>query len=254
MRDDRWLRIYRPVPRPLRRLVCFPHAGGTAGFFLPVAQALRDTEVIAVQYPGRHDRRNEPFSPGIEDMADSVVAALGTCPSLPTILFGHSMGATVAFEVARRLDDTPAAVAHLVVSGRPSPTLGESEPAGLPDDEAVIAELRRMSGTDDVLLREPDLLRMAMPVLRADYAAVTGYRYEAGEPLRADLTALVGDDDPGVPVEAAEAWAGCTTGRFDLRVFAGGHFYLKGWPGPVVAALAEALRVGHGEEAGRASR
>jgi surfactin synthase thioesterase subunit len=243
MRDDRWLRLYRPVSRPLRRLVCFPHAGGTAGFFLPMAQALRDIEVVAVQYPGRHDRRNEPFSASIEDMADHVAAALDTCPTLPTVLFGHSMGATVAFEVARRLDDTPAAVDHLVVSGRQSPTLGDSDkPAGLPDDAAVIAELRRMSGTDDVLLREPDLLRFAMPVIRADYAAVTGYRYEPGKPLRADLTAFVGDADPGVPVEAAEAWAGCTTGRFDLRVFRGDHFYLKGWPGPVVAALAEAGR------------
>ncbi|GAA1637222.1 thioesterase II family protein [Actinoplanes couchii] len=253
MRDDRWLRTYRPVPRPLRRLVCFPHAGGTAGFFLPVARALWDTEVVAVQYPGRHDRRNEPFSAGIKDMTDGVVAALGSRPSLPTILFGHSMGATVAFEVARRLDDTPDAVAHLVLSGRPSPTLGDAKPASLPDDEAVIAELRRMSGTDDALLREPDLLRMAMPVLRADYAAVTGYRYEPGKPLRADVTAFVGDDDPGVPVEAAEAWADCTAGRFDMRVFAGGHFYLKGWPGPVIAALAESLRAVPAEDE-RASR
>jgi pyochelin biosynthesis protein PchC len=96
---DLWLRCYRPVDDPAIRLVCFPHAGGAASAFLPFTRRLdADVEVLAVQYPGRQDRRGEPFVDSVNGLVDGLLPALLTRADRPLAFFGHSMGATVAFE------------------------------------------------------------------------------------------------------------------------------------------------------------
>ncbi|WP_250279849.1 thioesterase domain-containing protein [Frankia sp. Cppng1_Ct_nod] len=101
---DDWLRRIRPASNATHRLVCFPHAGGSASFFRWIFQMLpTTTEVLGVQYPGRQDRRSEPLIPTISGLADQVHEVLGSRLDRPTAFFGHSMGAVVAFEVARRL-------------------------------------------------------------------------------------------------------------------------------------------------------
>ncbi|MEU1300129.1 thioesterase II family protein [Streptomyces shenzhenensis] len=237
--SDAWIRCYRPAGPGAPRLVCFPHAGGSAGFYQPTAAALSpDVEVLAVQYPGRLDRWDEPPVPDVRRLADHVVEALAPWADAPLHLFGHSMGAMIAYEVALRLQESgrhgPAA---LYVSGRRAPSVRRTETVHPRDDEALVRELRALGGTDAGLLADDDILAVILPALRADYRAVETYEPRSEPPLSCPVTVLVGDADPKVTPAEAEAWRGHTAGDFDLRVFTGGHFYLTAHRADILALL-----------------
>ncbi|MFI2645698.1 thioesterase II family protein [Streptomyces sp. NPDC018610] len=237
-----WFHRYEPAPRATRRLVCFPHAGGAASYFVPVARAMAGrTEVLAVQYPGRQERRHEPCVTSVEELARAAVDALAPSPDRPLTLFGHSMGAMVAFEAARLLEREGKGPRALVVSGRraPSRVRPAQDLVHLRDDEGLMAEIRRLSGTDDRILADEELLRMILPAIRSDYRAVESYRYRQGPPLSCPVLALIGDDDPQVTRDEAQAWAEHTTARFDMTVFPGGHFYLNSQGEAVIRAIEE---------------
>ncbi|MET9971548.1 alpha/beta fold hydrolase, partial [Streptomyces sp. NPDC006356] len=156
----------------------------------------------------------------------------------------HSMGAVVAFEVARRLQaqGRPGPDA-LVVSGRRAPTLRRDESVHQRDDAGLVEELRFLGGSQNEALTDPEILRMALPVVRADYRAVETYTYSPGPRLACPITALVGDDDPKVSVTEADAWREQTTAGFDLHVFSGGHFFLAEHREQVTTRLAAVLSV-----------
>ncbi|MCX4766486.1 alpha/beta fold hydrolase [Streptomyces sp. NBC_01275] len=242
---DLWLRRFTPAPEATARLVCFPHAGGAASAYVHLSRALAPSvEVVAVQYPGRQDRRSEPCATSIAELADRVSPFLETADAdadLPLVLFGHSMGACVAFEVARRLEaGAPGARPHkLIVSGRRAPGPARGERVHLLDEQGVVAELKAVGGTVSAVLDDPDILSMALPAIRADYRAVELYAHQPGELLRCPVVAFTGDADPKAPVEEVADWAGHTTGAFRLKVFPGGHFYLSDDPDPVHEALRE---------------
>ena len=223
-----WIRRYDTATPGAVRLICLPHAGGSASFFLPVSRALRPAiEVLAVQYPGRQDRRGEPCVDDIPLLARRIAQALADWTDRPFALFGHSMGASVAFELARILEHeqgrTPA---WLWASGRRAPSRNRNERVHTLDDDHLIADLRRLSGTDDSILGDEEILRMILPAVRCDYRAAETYRWQPGPPLSCPVTALVGDDDQKVTEDEARAWGGHTCGPFDHRMFPGGHFYL----------------------------
>ncbi|WP_067968112.1 thioesterase II family protein [Nocardiopsis trehalosi] len=234
-----WIRRFHPAPDAAVRLVCLPHAGGSASWFFPLSRALGGAaDVLAVQYPGRQDRQAEPGITDLGELADGVHAALAPWADRPLVLFGHSMGALVAFEVARRLRRSGGGAAGLVVSGRRAPSLPRAgEDVHLRGDAGIIAELRRLGGTDGQVLDDPELRPLVLPALRSDYTAVETYAYRPEEPLPCPLTALTGDADPRVTVAEAEAWRDHTTGAFRLVVLEGGHFFPAEHPGAVLAEL-----------------
>ncbi|SER70651.1 thioesterase II family protein [Streptomyces qinglanensis] len=228
----RWLRLVASAPNARARLICFPHAGGSAGFFFPLLKSLPSAvEAYAVQYPGRQDRLAEPCLTSVDELADAVCEVLRQEPAMPQVLFGHSMGATVAFEVARRQERSGGgSPLGLVVSGRRAPSLRHAETVHQRDDDGLVAEIRRLNGTDDSLLDDPEIRRMFLPALRADYQAIETYRMVPGPPLRCPLSVFVGDADPRVSVAEAEAWREQSGGGISLQVFPGGHFYLSDRP------------------------
>lgn len=250
--DGLWLRRHTPAREATRRVVCFPHAGGSASFFHPLARvAAPGVEVVAVQYPGRQDRLGEPCVEDLETLADHVHDALARRDDgVPTVLFGHSMGALVAFEVARRLGRAALSrPARLVVSGRRAPSVVREETVHLLDDDGLAAEVARLGGTDPRLLADQEIRDLVLPAVRGDYRAVETYRHEPGEPLSCPVTVLTGDTDPRVTEAEARGWEPYTRGPFALRVFPGGHFFLNNrWP-EVMELLAEPL--GTGPEATR---
>jgi pyochelin biosynthetic protein PchC len=228
--SDLWIRRLQPVTNSQVRLVCFPFAGGAAGYFRWLQALLgADIEVLGVQYPGRQDRRHEPVIHDIQILADQIYEALIPWAAQSLAFFGHSMGSVVAFEVAHRFaqhsQQSPLA---LFVSGRRAPSRHRIERLHLADDASIAAELRFLGGTDPIFLTDDELLLMILPAVRGDYRAIETYHGPvASAVLDVPITALIGDRDPRVSIEETRAWREHTTGKFALHVLPGGHFYLQ---------------------------
>ncbi|CAM5312618.1 thioesterase [Streptomyces pilosus] len=240
-----WVRVYHPSPAPKARVVCFPHAGGSASFFHPVSSALRpDIEVLAIQYPGRQDRRAEAPLTDIGTLADRVLDALR--PHLVReprpAFFGHSMGATVAFEVAVRMRREGLAPTVLVASGRRAPSERRSEDVHLRDDAGLVAEIRKLSGTDSRLLDDEEMLHAILPAVRADYRAIERYVGASDAVVDCPVEVFVGDTDEQVTAEEADAWRRHTSGAFAVHTFRGGHFYLTTRAAETIERLAATVR------------
>ncbi|MEU1088636.1 alpha/beta fold hydrolase [Streptomyces sp. NPDC005892] len=222
-----WIRRFHPSPGAAGRLVCFPHAGGSAGFWFALSALLHPrVEVLAVQYPGRQERRAEPPAEDLGDLADALARVLEPWWDAPPAFLGHSMGAVVAYETARRLSTaTGRGPAALFVSGRRAPSTHREEKLHLADDRELLAEIVRQGGTPAALLEEPELVEMILPALRGDYRAIERYRYHPGPLLEAPVTVLTGSEDPKVTPEEARAWEDHTTGATEVLTFTGGHFF-----------------------------
>ncbi|MGW7004369.1 thioesterase II family protein [Streptomyces sp. NPDC054933] len=238
-----WIRRFHPNPDAGARLVCFPHAGGSASFYFPVSQALADrVDVLCLQYPGRQDRRREACIDDMGRLADEVAEVLRPWLDRPVAFFGHSMGALLAFEVAlraeKKLGTSPI---RLFASGRRAPSTLRNETVHQRDDEGILAELKLMSGTDARILGEDEILRVILPAIRSDYKAVETYQAEPGAVVTCPVDVLVGDDDPKTTIEEARAWQEHTTADFDLRVFSGGHFFLAHHQDEIVTLMADRI-------------
>jgi len=166
----RWLRCYAPRPSARLRLVCFPHAGGSASFYWPWVHRVPDhVELLSVQYPGRATRIDEPLLDDMHRLADAVALAVTPLLDRPLALFGHSMGALVAYEVTLRIS-TPVL---LFASARPAPVHARPGSKHLADDEALWAEVRRLGGVDELIVAQPEMRTLALPVLRNDDGSFT---------------------------------------------------------------------------------
>lgn len=227
------LRAYSRPPDAAVHLVCFPHAGGAATAYREWATLLPPSvRLTAIQYAGRQDRLGDPFPESMDELADAIGKELAAEP-LPLLLFGHSFGAAVAFEVARRVEP----VRHLVVSGRPGPQAQVRTTKHRWSDDDLWADMLRLGGTDAELARAPALRDLVLPAIRNDYLVIENYWPPASAVVSCPVTAFVGAGDPEVSRDQAAAWQRSTTGRFGLRVFDGAHFYLAERPARVVAEL-----------------
>ncbi|MEU6167578.1 thioesterase II family protein [Streptomyces tanashiensis] len=246
-REDLWVRRYHSAPDSPMRLVCLPHAGGSSTFYFPVSKALSPAvEVLAVQYPGRQDRLAEPGIESLPELADRIFEALQPFTDRPLALFGHSMGAVLAHELALRMRDAglPDPV-RLFVSGRRAPSCRRDEDIRLRSDAGILDELKALHGTDESMLNDPDVLDMIMPAIRSDYRAVETYQLASDGLLSCPVTVLTGDDDPRVAPAEADLWREYTTGETDLHVFPGGHFFLADRAADVVSLVADRLAAGN---------
>lgn len=238
-----WFRRFGAAPGDGPRLFCFPHAGGAATSYVAMSRALSPAvDVLAVQYPGRQDRRLEAPIADIGGLADRIVEEIAPHLDRPYAFFGHSMGAAVAYETTRRLERLSVrAPLRLFLSGRGAPTPQVNPRDRIDGDEALIATIRRLGGTGGSVLEDPEVLEMVLPTLRADYRAIGSYALTPGPRLGTPFTVLIGDSDPVVGTEAAAAWRERTEAGTDVRVFPGGHFYLDSQVAEVAATVVAAL-------------
>lgn len=240
---DRWLRRFHPADPAAPRLVCFPHAGGAASAFFRLSAALGPSVAAhCVQYPGRQDRSREQPATELTALADDLAGLLMTRfgPQERLVLLGHSMGALVAFETARRMERAGRGPAALFVSAHRAPADSGTVTCEL-DDDSLTAELVRLSGTDPAMVADEALMELILPVLRADYMALAGYRHVPGPPLACPVTAVLGDDDPEVSPAQAELWARHTAAEFAMHVFPGNHFYFDPRPDALAALVRTTL-------------
>ncbi|MFE9107941.1 thioesterase II family protein [Actinomadura geliboluensis] len=237
-----WFRRLSPGVAPDISLYCFPHAGGSASFFRPLAERFPPwASVIGVQYPGRQDRRTEPPPESITESADRIFTLLAGRPGPPPVLYGHSMGAVIAYEVARRMEGAGAGPAALVVSGRRAPSISRPERVHLDGDDGTIAEIAALAGTAPHLLADEEFRQMILPAVRADYRAIEQYREAPGPGLTCPINALMGESDPRVTLDEARAWREHTDGPFSIRSFPGGHFFVADRVAEVVKVMADDL-------------
>ncbi len=239
-----WIPYFKPNSHANFRLFCFPYAGAGASIFCPwMAQLAPDIEVISVQLPGRENRLSEPPFTDISSLMETLSYHLLPYCDRPFALFGHSVGALVAFEFARylRRHDYPQPV-HLFVSGREAPHLGPSSSPihQLPDSE-FIEELRRYNGMPDTLLQNPELMELFLPILRADLALNETYHYDSEPPLDYPISAFGGLEDSEANPEEISPWSQETCHSFSLKIFPGDHFFIKSQLRPVLTAISQQL-------------
>ena len=223
-----WFQLPFNWQRAQVRLLCFPPAGAGAGFYRSWPGALpASMAVLSVQYPGREQRLGEPCAQAMDELADAVArACVPVVSGRPLVLFGHSMGAAVAFEVAFRLEQAGIALERLIVSGRPAPPCQRSKALHLREDDALIAELEALGGTHRAILESEALRTVYLPIMRADLQLIENYQWRKERRVCAPIWSCVSEQDTEVTIEEARAWGEVTSGHFELEVFPGSHFFL----------------------------
>jgi medium-chain acyl-[acyl-carrier-protein] hydrolase len=241
---DRWLIRYAPPAVPRLRLFCFPYAGAGASLFASWREALPDgLELSAVQLPGRENRlREQPYS-RLEKLLPELAEAIRPYLDLPFAMLGYSFGALLAFELTRHLRRHGRPLPHhLLVLGRRAPHLASRlPPVHLCPDAELVEWMRGLGGTPTLILEHPELLPIFLPVLRADLTLHETYAYQPEAPLDLPISAFGGLNDSQVSRKEMEAWAEQTNGPFTLRLYPGGHFFLKSYQAMVLRDISALL-------------
>jgi surfactin synthase thioesterase subunit len=223
----KWLLCRARRPEAAARMYCLPHSGGSAGEFLFWADELPGLEVWGVQPPGRGHRLDEDPLTSMADLVHAIVTEVEFEP--PYVLFGHSLGAAVAYEVALALRERGRPLPErLYASAHEAPHRHVGDPALRDlDDVALLDELAHRYGAVPPELRDdPEWCELVLGGLRADLRIVADYTARPAEPLPFPVVALGGADDD-VPEPDLADWAACTSGEFTHRLFPGGHFYFR---------------------------
>lgn len=227
---DPWFYVRKPQPNATVRLFCFTYAGGSATVFRDWSDYLPESiEVCSVQLPGRGARFKEPTVDCLETLLDKLAPAILPYLDKPFAFFGHSMGATIAYELTRKLKVMgKSQPVQLMVSGRKAPQLPATKKPihHLPEAE-FISEITKLNGTPEEAIQHPELMEIVSPILRADCKLVETWQYEEEGKLDVSITAFGGAQDSGVSREQLDGWRCQTSKQFAMHLFEGDHFYIN---------------------------
>lgn len=227
--DTEWLVNLSPAPGGRTNVICLPYAGGgVAAFHGWPARLPAELDLWVVRPPGRESRLLQPPIRDLHTMVAELTPDVVPLTRRPYVVFGHSMGALLAYELVRALVGRGLPPpAWLVVSGHAAPHVAvPGELHKLPEHQ-LIQRLREYGATPQDLLASPELLRLFLPTIRADLAVAETYRHRPGPKLTCPVAAYRGRDDPEVTHDQCAAWAEVTTGRCVVKDFPGGHFFLE---------------------------
>jgi medium-chain acyl-[acyl-carrier-protein] hydrolase len=223
-----WVVRFQPRPAAAVRLLCLPHAGGGASAFRTWGRAVAEwIEVAAVQLPGREARIREPLRRDLGGLADELADGLAAAMEGRYALYGHSMGALLAFELVRRLERAGAPLpVRLFVAGCAAPHRHASTSRlHLMDFDEVIAELRRDGATPAPVLDDRGLMARLVPILQADVAMCVAHGRSDPDPVEVPISAFGGARDTLAPPASVDGWRELTALGFRARLLAGGHFF-----------------------------
>jgi medium-chain acyl-[acyl-carrier-protein] hydrolase len=242
---DPWVIYPKPQPQARLRLFCFPYAGGGASIFRAWPEGLpAEIEVCSVQLPGRERRLREAPITRLSPLVDILAQVLRPAMHLPFAFFGHSMGALIAFDLARRLRQQggPRPL-QVFISAHRAPHLSSPDlPIHQLPTPAFLEQLQqRYNAIPPAVLAEKELMDLFLPTLRADFAIHETYVYQAEAPLSCPLSAFGGLQDRRVGRDGLDAWGEQTRNRFSLRMFPGDHFFLQSARVQLLQALSEDL-------------
>jgi medium-chain acyl-[acyl-carrier-protein] hydrolase len=245
-----WFAYVAPRPKARFRLFCLPYAGGSALIYRNWAEYLPPwIELVPLQLPGRGTRAYEPPFVSMDLLVDSLEATIASCFDKPFMLFGHSMGAAISFELAHRLSSEQREPSHLFLSGRAAPQVSrhDSFTFNLPEPE-FLEEIRRLKGTPSEVLADKELLAFILPILRADFELIQKYAYVPKSMLTCPTTVFGGLSDDNVSCEDLWAWRHQFSGSFRMQMFPGDHFFLHDKKHLIINSIVEQLKASHPDE------
>jgi medium-chain acyl-[acyl-carrier-protein] hydrolase len=230
--ESPWFSLPTVKPEPSLRLFCFGYAGSGASVYFPWIKEFQwsRVEIRPIQLPGRENRLNEAPCNTIAEIIGRLLPEIAPFLNCPFVLFGHSLGSIIAFELARGLRKAGLRQpSTLIVSSGQPPHLPRLElPLHALEHDAFIAAVsERYRGIPPELLQIPELLEIFLPILRADLKLLETYTYTPESALAVNLVALGGDSDDLLEPSVLERWKDQGMGRFSTALFPGGHFYLR---------------------------
>ena len=227
---SRWVTCLHPNPTATLRLFCVPFAGGGASAYRLWGATLPSwVEVCPIQLPGREDRYREPPFTSLIGLSRALSRELAPFLDTPFALFGHSMGALVAFEVARALrhSNAPAPLAMFLAAYQAPHVPPARTPIYRLPDRDFIEEMRRLQGTPAAVFENTELMAFMLPILRADFQACDTYACSPEPPLDCPLHLYGGTDDSEIAEQDLERWQEQTSAAFTLQMLPGTHFFVQ---------------------------
>ncbi len=243
--NTKWLSCYKPKPKAKLRLFCFPYAGGGSSVFRTWSDNLPDwVEVCPVQLPGRENRILEKPFHQIVDLVPSIAQAIKPYLGLPFALFGHSMGAWIAFELAHHLHKNfDLLTQHLFVSGRFSPQIADKKTLHKLPDKEFRENLEMYGGTPKAVLESDELMELLRPILRADFSICETYVYQQNSPLTCPISVFGATADHFVDSDKLIEWQKETLKNFRVEIFNGDHFFLRNYQKELLTSITKDLEM-----------
>lgn len=237
--ENKWF-LKQPEKNDRLRIFCFPYAGAGGSVYKNWSyKEDQHVGVCPIQYPGRENRLFEPPIQEMDLLVSEICAQIRKHLDCPYLLFGHSLGAKVAFRVASAMQKTHGTPAGLIVAGARAPHISETNPICHLDDDKIIEELRRLGGTPDEILNNKEIMKLFLPSIRADYTLADCFVCKESRILDCSLMAVTGEYDQEATREEMDKWKGYTKKNFTHRAVRGDHFFIEAHEKELLGMIAD---------------
>lgn len=222
--------INKDVVNEKAKLIAFPYAGGGVSVFRKWEKYFDNIKLYAAQYPGRENRMSEEPINEFNVLLNEVYQNIKSIINDDTLyyLFGHSLGTKLVYELTLRIiNDSIKKPSGIIVSGGRAPCFKEKNPIYHLDDIDFIKGINRYSGTPEEIIQNMEIMKIFLPMLRADFMIDETYQRKEIEKIDIPILGLMGTDDKELKIEELKKWEEYTTKDFKYRYIEGGHMFIN---------------------------